>query len=83
MVEGSGFENRRTRKGSRGSNPFSSAEIITETDEAPEARIFSVNKSATKAAVRGIVAVGFEPFEPGTPLVAEVCGLRGVAERRN
>ena len=26
VVEGSGFENRRTRKGSRGSNPFSSAE---------------------------------------------------------
>jgi hypothetical protein len=25
VVEGSGFENRRTRKGSRGSNPFSSA----------------------------------------------------------
>lgn len=24
MVEGSGFENRRARKGSRGSNPFSS-----------------------------------------------------------
>jgi len=29
VVEGSGFENRRTRKGSRGSNPFSSAETGT------------------------------------------------------
>src|ERR1019366_2296787 len=27
VVEGSGFENRRTRKGTRGSNPFSSAEV--------------------------------------------------------
>ena len=26
MVEGSGFENRRARKGSRGSNPFSSVQ---------------------------------------------------------
>ena len=27
MVEGSGFENRRTGNGTRGSNPFSSAEF--------------------------------------------------------
>ena len=31
MVEGSGFENRRTLTGTRGSNPFSSAGIIEET----------------------------------------------------
>ena len=28
MDEGSGFENRRSRKGTRGSNPFSSAENL-------------------------------------------------------
>ncbi len=28
MVEGSGFENRRTGNGTRGSNPFSSAEKL-------------------------------------------------------
>src|SRR5262249_11429098 len=34
-VEGTGFENRRTRKGTVGSNPSSSADIIRESDEAP------------------------------------------------
>jgi hypothetical protein len=70
VVEGSGFENRRTGNGTRGSNPFSSAEIIAEIDEAPDACIFSVTKSATKTAVRGTPVSGFEPFVGGSGLVA-------------
>jgi hypothetical protein len=30
VVEGSGFENRRTLTGTEGSNPFSSADIVEE-----------------------------------------------------
>jgi hypothetical protein len=48
VVEGSGFENRRTRKGSVSSNLTSSAEIIEEPDARMDACIFSVTKSVTK-----------------------------------
>jgi hypothetical protein len=49
VVEGSGFENRRTRKGTRGSNPFSSAESIDDLGEAILVSLRSVTKTVTKS----------------------------------
>lgn len=50
MVEGSGFENRRTRKGTRGSNPFSSAECI------PSSLARMTGRAVARERLSGVVA---------------------------
>lgn len=56
MVEGSGFENRRTGNGTRGSNPFSSAKSVATRRRSNQ----SVESGAENLAVRSVVKIASE-----------------------
>lgn len=78
MVEGSGFENRRRGNPSRGSNPFSSAEIIEESGEEPAGWSAVWTKVWTKPAFSETAGSEFSSGGAEPPLVPETkAGMRG------